>query len=71
MKMITKLFGRISTLFFQPRLTPLLFQPPPIINNYYNVQPPLPFYSNPSYYSGLESICLDPFKNHTSKILLS
>ena len=27
MKMITKLFGRISTLFFQPRPTSLLFQP--------------------------------------------
>ena len=26
---------------------------PPIINNYYNVQPP--YYSNPSYYSGLKS----------------
>ena len=26
---------------------------PPIINNYYNVQPP--YYSNTSYYSGLES----------------
>ena len=26
---------------------------PPIINNFYNVQPS--YYSNPSYYSGLES----------------
>ena len=37
------------TLFFQPRPTPLFFNPiqppyysnPPIINNYYNVQPPI------------------------------
>ena len=36
------------TLFFQARPTPL-----PIINNYYNVQPP--YYSNSSYYSGLGS----------------
>ena len=35
--MITKLFGRISTLFFQSRPT----SPPPIINNYCNVQPPI------------------------------
>ena len=59
MKIITKLFGRIYVIniftvliklkhyFFNP------VQPPPIINNYYNVQPP--YYSNPSYYSGLES----------------
>ena len=33
----------IAKLFFQP----------PIINNYYNVQPP--YYSNPSYYLGLKS----------------
>ena len=36
-----------------PLPTPLFFQPCPIINNYHNVQPP--YYSNPSYYSGLES----------------
>ena len=47
MKMIKKLFGRISTLFFQPR--PPSLPPPspyyslPIINNYYNVQLPLLF----------------------------
>ena len=37
------------TIFFQPRPTSNL----PIINNYYNAQPPYCF--NPSYYSGIES----------------
>ena len=51
-KKVLCLVQNISTkkphkLFFQPRPTP------PIINNYYNV--PSPYYSNPSYYSGLES----------------
>ena len=31
-------------LFFQPRSMP------PIINNYYNIQPPPPNYSKPYYY---------------------
>ena len=31
---------------------PYYSNPPPIINDYYNVQPR--YYSNPSYYSGLE-----------------
>ena len=35
----------------RPTLPPIISTP--IINNYYNVQPP--YYSNPSYYSGLES----------------
>ena len=50
------------TQFFQPRPTsPIIPTPSPIINNYYNVQPPrppspsTPYYSNASYYSGLES----------------
>ena len=36
----------------------------PIINNYYNVQPP--YYSNPSYYSGLESTYLHNSHNFSS-----
>ena len=38
--------------FFNPVQFPY-YSNPPIINNYYNVQPS--YYSNPSYYSGLES----------------
>ena len=41
------------TLFFQPRPTSPIIPTPPVINNYYNVQPP--YYSKSSYYSGLES----------------
>ena len=41
------------TLFSQPCPTPPIISTPSIIHSYYNVQPP--YYSNPSYYSGLES----------------
>ena len=43
------------TIFSTLSNPPIISHPPlpPIINNYYNVQPP--YYSNPSYYSGLES----------------
>ena len=51
------------TLFFQLRPTP------PIVNNYYNVH--LPYYSNPSYYSGLESTCIcDILEKLSSKLAL-
>ena len=53
---ISKLFGRISTLFFQPRPTPLLFQPPLLLIIITMSNPP--YYSNPSYYLGLESMSL-------------
>ena len=45
---------KLPTLFLQPRPTPLIIPTSPIINNYYNVQPS--YYSNPSYYLGLESM---------------
>ena len=40
-------------LLLQPRRIPHYSNLPPIINNYYNVQPP--YYSKPSYYSGIKS----------------
>ena len=38
---------------------------PPIINNYYDVQPP--YYSNPSYYSGPESKQIVSFHEQSLK----
>ena len=47
------IFSIVDNYFFKPVQPPPIIPTRPIINNYYNVQPP--YYSNPSYYSGLES----------------
>ena len=49
------------TIFSTPSYLPY-YSNPPINNNYYNVQPP--YYSNPSYYSGLESTFLINLKHN-------